>query len=109
MSHCHNINDYGRQPRISTICTLLFLFLLAAYGVPSTNTVFATESPETARIEHYVQESDRIITGMVTDKETIGDTEYVWISVYQWLKNEVTNAGQIILDIEGSVSSDKGA
>lgn len=104
MSNRYKCRDYGR-PLMSVAHVLLFLSMLAGYDLATMNTADAvTWTSPSAKLEHNVEESDRIIIGMVTDKETIGDTEYVWISVYQWLKNEVTNAGQIILDLEGSTN-----
>lgn len=105
MSNKDKTSDYGRPLKISAII-LIFLSMLAFYDLANMNTAHAvTWTSPSARLEHYVEESDRIIIGMVTDKEILGNTEYVWISVYQWLKNEVTNAGQIILNLKGSASN----
>jgi hypothetical protein len=82
------------------------IILLAGYTFITMNKADAVSwTSPSAKLEHYVRESDRIVTGMVTDKEILGDTEYVWISVYQWLKNEVTNSPQIILDLDRSQSA----
>lgn len=73
----------------------------------STN-AFATEWPsETARLAYYVQNSDRIATGMVIDKAPSFDHEDVWISVYEWLKDKGTES-QIMVRIEGTDYSPSG-
>lgn len=106
ISSRHKCSDYGRLLKVSAMHFILFLSMFAVYDLATMNTADAVSwTSPSAKLEHYVGESDRIVTGMVTDKETIGDTEYVWISVYQWLKNEVTNAGQIILDLDRSQSA----
>ncbi|MGH9877884.1 MAG: hypothetical protein ACRD5H_09615, partial [Nitrososphaerales archaeon] len=106
MSISDKCSDYGRSFKISAIYMVLFLFVFAIYDPATMDTADAVSwTSPSAKLEHYVEESDRIVIGMVTDKETIGNTEYVWISVYQWLKNEATNAGQIILDLEISQSA----
>lgn len=52
-------------------------------------------------LERHVQAADRIVTGMVTDKESFDNHEDVWISVYQWLKNGRDSESQIMLRVEG--------
>ena len=95
---------YTQAPKIAIIS--IFLCMLAFYALASINTAHAvTWTSQSARLEHYVENSDRIVIGKVTDKETTGDTEFVWISVYEWLKNGITNADQIILDLDGSSQS----
>lgn len=53
-------------------------------------------------LEQNVVNADRIVIGMVTDKELLGNTEEVWISVYEWLKNGNDSWHQIILDIDAA-------
>lgn len=92
-----------RTARIVSKNTVVIIF----FSLICTGSVvgaFAEEWPsESSRLAEYVQESDRIMTGMVTDKEVFGDFEDVWISVYEWLKNG-DNANQIILRIKGSAT-----
>lgn len=91
------------SPRIArivsknTVVIVFFSFICTGSVVDASATEWPSES---SRLAEYVQESDRIMTGMVTDKEVFDDFEDVWISVYEWLKNG-DNANQIILRIEG--------
>jgi hypothetical protein len=50
-------------------------------------------------IRELSEKSDRIIAGMVTDKEKIGNSTEVWIGIYEWLKKS-PNYNSIILDIQ---------
>jgi hypothetical protein len=69
---------------IALIPLFLFLTLVSGMGI----VVFAAEwSSDSARLQHYVEESDRIITGMVIDKEVYSTHEDVWIHVYEPLKD----------------------
>jgi hypothetical protein len=87
---------------LSTLAAIMLSIALFTTSYFSAEAV--TWTTTSARLEHYVVNSDRIMTGVVTDKETVGDTELVWIGVYNWLKNEVSNSEQIILDQQSPAS-----
>lgn len=84
------------------VCLALITVILVSSEVFSPSNAFATSWPsESARFAYYVEKSDRIVTGMVTDKETSFNHEDVWISVYEWLKGK-SNENQVIVKIEGT-------
>lgn len=93
------------QLRLLSISLVFSVIMVLILPFTFDGMLAVSATSEASTLARDVQESDRIITGMVTDKEIIGNTEFVWISIYEWLKNEVTNAGQIILDFEGPTSS----
>lgn len=99
--------SYILTPKVARIVSanvvliIFFSFISLGGGADA----FAAEWPsESARLADYVEESDRIMIGMVTDIERYDDFEDVWIGVYEWLKNG-DNSEQIILRIEGSAAS----
>ncbi len=51
-------------------------------------------------VQDLTEKSDRIITGIVTDKEKVGNHTEVWIGVYEWIKRPPYDAGSIILDLD---------
>lgn len=85
----------------------LFIFLTLVSGMVSV--AFAAEwGSDSAKLQHYVEESDRIITGMVIDKEVYNGYEDVWIHVYESLKdNGDPNLSQAIVRVEFSLTGEK--
>ncbi|HWP52450.1 MAG TPA: hypothetical protein VNK07_00150 [Candidatus Binatia bacterium] len=77
--------------------------LQIGWAEPLGNVVFQRPSQD---IQELSEKSDRIIAGMVTDKEKVGNRTEVWIGIYEWLKKS-PNHNSIILDIpQGSPESE---
>ena len=74
----YHLQSYTKATIIISIISLLSVSYLPAYSTSWTS--------EEARFEYYVKNSDRIVTGMVIDKEPFDGNEGIWISVYEWLK-----------------------
>lgn len=76
-----------------------FLLLVLVLNVSAG--AFALEwSSDSAKLAQYARESDRIITGMVIDREIYDDYEDVWIHVYEQLKDGGSNMSQAIVRVE---------